>query len=65
MQLLQLQLPKILMLFINANETRGEEKKDKKKKERNPRNVAFHLRQWRKSVIVSESELFLHVADNP
>lgn len=43
MQLLQLQLPKILMLFINANETRGEggKRQEKERKKPQKRNISF------------------------
>lgn len=43
------------MLFTQENETDANK----------PSNVSFHLQQCWKSIIVSESELFLHVADNP
>lgn len=38
---------------------------EKEKDANEPSNVSFHLQQWWKSIIISESELFLHVADTP
>lgn len=43
------------MLFIEENETDAN----------NTSNVSFNLQQWWESIIVCESELFLHVTDNP